>query len=134
MLDISSVNLLAVLAATVIAFVLGGLWYGPLFGRAWMHAIGKTPEEIKPTPAPFVISFFTALITSLVVALLIGGLGIRGAVDGAVLGALVGFGCIATAMASDSAFCGWGLRLFLIQAGYRVSYSVIMGAILGAWQ
>ena len=38
------------------------------------------------------------------------------------------------AMASDTAFCGWGLRLFIIQAGYRVVYSVVMGALLGGWQ
>ncbi|MBA2459694.1 MAG: DUF1761 family protein, partial [Gemmatimonadales bacterium] len=31
-----NVSLLAVLVATLLGFVLGGLWYGPLFGRAWM--------------------------------------------------------------------------------------------------
>ena len=27
-----------------------------------------------------------------------------------------------------------GLKLFLIQSGYRVLYSVLMGGILGYWQ
>lgn len=51
----------------------------------------------------------------------------------AVFGLIVGIGFIATAMASDSAFCGWGMQLFLIQSGYRVAYSVLMGAIIGAF-
>ena len=45
MLDLSGLNWLAILVATVAAFVLGGLWYGPLFGKAWMAALGKTEED-----------------------------------------------------------------------------------------
>ncbi len=86
-----------------------------------------------PSPAPFVISFFTALITCVVVAGLMLLLGVETAAGGAVFGLIVGVGFIATAMASDTAFCGWGLRLFLIRSGYRVAYSVLMGAIIGAF-
>lgn len=127
-------NWWAILLATVLAFGLGGLWYGPLFGNAWLAAMGKTADEIEPSPTPFVVSFFTALLTAIVLAWLINALAITGWLDGLVLGLVVGIGFIATAMASDTAFCGWGLRLFLIQAGYRVVYSVIMGALLGGWQ
>ncbi len=127
-------NWWAILAATVLAFVLGGLWYGPLFGKAWLAAIGKTEADIEPTPAPFIISFFTALLTAVTLAWLIHALGITTWLGGLVLGAVTGVGFIATAMASDTAFCGWGARLFAIQAGYRVLYSILMGAILGAWQ
>lgn len=133
MLDFAGLNWVAILVATIAGFVLGGLWYGPLFGKAWMNAIGKTPEELQPSPTPFVISFFTALITAVVLSALISSLGITDWLNGAVLGLLTGVGFIATAMASDTAFCGWGSRLFLIQSGYRVSYSIVMGAILGAW-
>ena len=127
------VDWLAIGVATVVAFVLGGLWYGPLFGKAWMTALGKTEADIQPTPAPFIISFFTALVTCIVVAGLMGALAIDGVLPGAAFGLLVGMGFIATAMASDTAFCGWGLPLFLIQAGYRVTYSILMGAIIGAF-
>ncbi len=133
MIDLMALNWLAILIATVVAFVLGGLWYGPLFGQAWMDALGKTEDDIEPTASPFVISFFTALLTCIVVAALMLALGIGTVIGGAVFGLVVGIGFIATAMASDSAFCGWGVRLFLIQAGYRVAYSVLMGAIIGAF-
>lgn len=128
------INWWAVLVATVLAFVLGGIWYGPVFGQAWLAALGKTEEDIEPSPRPFIISFFTALITAVVLAWLIIALGVVGWVNGAMLGLVTGVGFIATAMASDSAFCGWSLRLFLIQSGYRVVYSILMGAVLGGWQ
>lgn len=133
MIDLMAIDWLAVLIATAMAFVLGGLWYGPLFGQAWMDALGKTADEIEPTPAPFVISFFTALLTCIVLAVLMLLLGIETTTGGAIFGLVVGLGFIATAMASDTAFCGWGVRLFLIQSGYRVAYSVLMGAIIGAF-
>lgn len=98
-----------------------------------MHALGKTEADIEPTPTPFIISFFTALLTCIVLAALIQALGIETLTGGLILGAITGVGLIATAMASDSAFCGWSLKLFLIQSGYRILYSIVMGGILAYW-
>lgn len=134
MLEISGLNWLAVIVATAVGFIIGGIWYGPLFGDAWMSAIGKTADQIQPSPAPFVISFFTALITAIVLAMLINALDISTLGGGVVIGLLVGVGFIATAMASDAAFGDTGLKLWLIQSGYRVLYSVVMGAILAVWR
>ena len=133
MLEFGGLNWWAIFGATAVAFVIGGLWYGPIFGKAWMQALGKTEDDIEPTPAPFIISFFTALVTSIVLAALIQTLGIQTINGGLILGGLMGIGFIATAMASDSAFCGWSLQLFLIQSGYRVLYSIVMGGILAYW-
>lgn len=132
-IDIGDLNWLAILVATAAAFLLGGIWYGPLFGKAWMSAIGKTEDELQPSPAPFIISFFTALLTCVVLAVIMKNLSIQSLAGGVTLGAMTGIGFIATAMASDSAFCGWGVKLWAIQSGYRVVYSVIMGGILGVW-
>jgi hypothetical protein len=131
----SGLNWWAILVATVAGFMLGGLWYGPIFGKSWLRAIGKKEEDLtNPAPA-FAISFFTAFVTALLMALLIGALGmVETALDGALLCLYIGVGFIAAAMASDYAFCRWPQELFFIQAGYRVVYSVIVGAILAAWR
>lgn len=58
-------NYLAVLAAAVSAFVLGGLWYSPvLFHKAWLAASGLTPEQAAAgNPAMiFGLSFLLALV------------------------------------------------------------------------
>lgn len=49
-MDFSSFSWLAVLAAVVANMVLGFLWYGPLFGKSWRAAVGKT-EEDRPDPS-----------------------------------------------------------------------------------
>ena len=41
------INWIAVLVAAVSAFMIGGIWYGPLFGKKWMELVGKTEEDIK---------------------------------------------------------------------------------------
>lgn len=133
MLDFVGLNWWAILVATAAAFALGGLWYGPMFGKAWLAALGKSAEELTPSPQPFIISAFTALVTCVVVAALMSGLNMTGLLAGLVLGLLTGVGFIATAMASDAAFCGWGWKLWAIQAGYRVAYAVLMGGIIGVW-
>ena len=133
MLDFGGLNWWAIIVATAAAFALGALWYGPMFGKAWVAALGKTEDEIQPSPEPFIVSAVAALVTCVVVAALMHGLAMTGSITGIVFGLITGVGFIATSMASDSAFCGWGWKLWSIQAGYRVTYSALMGGIIGIW-
>ena len=133
MIDFTGLNWWAIVVATAAAFALGGLWYGPLFGKAWLAALGKNEDDIKPSAEPFVVSAVAALATCVVVAALMNDLGTSGLGPGLVFGFITGVGFIAAAMASDTAFCGWGWKLWTIQAGYRVAYSVLMGGIIGVW-
>ena len=133
MIDFTGLNWWAIVVATAIAFALGALWYGPLFGKAWLAALGKTEDDIQPSPEPFIVSAVAALVTCIVVAALMRGLEMNGVITGVVFGLITGVGFIATSMASDSVFCGWGWRLWSIQAGYRVAYSALMGGIIGVW-
>ncbi|HMY36376.1 MAG TPA: DUF1761 domain-containing protein, partial [bacterium] len=44
----NSLNWLAIIVASISAFVLGGIWYSPLmFGNAWMKVAGMTEESVK---------------------------------------------------------------------------------------
>ena len=40
-------NYLAIIATTALGFLIGGLWYGPLFGKAWQREVGLSDEAIK---------------------------------------------------------------------------------------
>ena len=44
-------NYLAIILATVVMMALGFLWYGPLFAKQWLAAIGRTEDQITPPPA-----------------------------------------------------------------------------------
>ena len=41
---LKGVNWIAVIVAVVLLEGLGMLWYGPLFGKAWVAALGHTPD------------------------------------------------------------------------------------------
>jgi hypothetical protein len=43
----ANANLLAILVAAATGFLIGGLWYGPLFGKAWMAEHGFTEEQMR---------------------------------------------------------------------------------------
>ena len=132
--DYEGLNYLAILVVTIAGFLLGGVWYGPLFAKAWMAEVGKTEADLKGGPAPFVISFVTAFVTAVVLAVLVNTMGISTAGDGIALGLYAGLGFIATGMGSDMAFRGDSVKLWAIQSGYRVAYSVIMGWVLAVWR
>ena len=65
------VNWLAVLLGGVFSMILGFLWYGPLFGKLWLRAIDKKEEELKSSPAIYVLAFLGALVTGYVLAVLV---------------------------------------------------------------
>jgi hypothetical protein len=45
----SIISIWPVLIAAAVSTVLGSLWFGPWFGRAWAHSIGmKAPEDCTP--------------------------------------------------------------------------------------
>ena len=133
MADLASLNWIAIIVLTIGSFVLGYLWYGPVFGKAWLAALGKDESEIQPSPTPFIVSFVTMLLTCIVMAWMVQALAIDTWLAGACLGALIGIAYIAASSASDTAFCGWSWNLWAIQAGYRVVYSIIMGLVLAIW-
>ncbi len=135
-MDISTINWLAVIAAALSTFLLGGVWYSPaLFGNAWMRENGFTEEQLKKRNMAriFGFSFLWGLIMSVNLAMFLND----PATDlswGASAGFLAGFGWVAMAIFVLGLFEGRSTRLMLINAGYFIVSFVIMGLILGAWR
>lgn len=131
-----SFNYLAILAAALSTFVLGGLWYSPaLFGRAWMRECGFTEESLKRMGGMgriFGGSFLLAVIMALNLAAFIGNKATLA--FGTFAGAAAGFGWVALAFGTTYLFERRSLTLFFINAGYHAIAFTIMGAILGAWK
>jgi hypothetical protein len=130
-------NSLAILGATAAAFILGGIWYAPpVFGAAWMMALGKTKEDCegKGMGKPMVLCFIMTLLTAFALAVILSSLGIHGARDGALTSLFICAGFVLTSNFNDFLFTGWNTRVFWIGTGYKVIDFLVMGAILGAWQ
>ena len=134
-LPFASLNYFAIFVASLSGYVLGAFWYSPFgFGQSWLELVVLKEEELTDPIKPMIFTFFSALIKSFTLALVILAFGAKTFVDGATIGLLVGIGLISTSMFSDYMFGRWNLKLFLIQAGYRVCFVTLAGGILGFWR
>ncbi len=69
----TEINILAVLVASIIPMIIGALWYAPfLFGKVWMTAMGKKPEELGSPAGSMVISYVLFMILSFSLAWFLG--------------------------------------------------------------
>jgi hypothetical protein len=65
------VNIMAILAATVVSYILGSLWYLWL-GKSWRHAVGWTEDGPAYRPSPF--ELIIGLIGQLIMAIALSGI------------------------------------------------------------
>ena len=128
-------NLWAVLAAAISAFMLGGVWYAPfLFGGAWKRANVFGDDEPPPAGAKiFVISFVLSLVMAVNLAMFLNDPKTN-LVWGATAGFLAGFGWVAMGIGIVSLFERRPWSYVLVNGGYLTVALVVMGAILGGWR
>jgi hypothetical protein len=128
-------NLLAVLIATLSAFVLGGLWYSELlFGRAWRKANGfGTGAPPASGGVVFGVSFVFCLVMALNLAMFLNDAKTT-LTWGATAGFLAGFGWIAMGLGVVSLFEHRPVSYILVNGGYLTVALTVMGAILGVWR
>jgi len=127
------INWLAVLAAAVSSFVLGGAWYSALFAKVWQRAAGVSDEQIKSANMLVIFggSFVLALIASASFAVFLGP--DLDAMTGALYGFTAGLCWVTTSIGMDYLFERRSLTLFLINGGYHTLQFTLIGAILGAF-
>ena len=134
-MDMSTINHLAVIAAAVSSFLLGGIWYGPLFGKAWMQETGLSAETMaKGNQAKiYGLAFLWTLFMSYNLAMMLNDPSI-GLNEGLMYGSLTGFGFITMGMFVVGLFERRSMKLMLINGGFMTISLTIIGAILGAWR
>jgi hypothetical protein len=134
-MDLSTINWLAVVAASLVGFVVGGIWYGPLFGKLWMAAAGVTPEIARNANMGVIYSlcFVFQAVMALCLAMFLNDSAI-GLQEGAFYGFLTGAGWIAPALAINALFEQKPPRYMAINGGYWIVVFTLMGVILGGWK
>jgi len=73
-MDLQSLNWPAVIAAAASAFLLGGIWYGPLFKQAWCREAGvdSAAPSVRHPAQVFGFAFLLSLIAAITFALFLG--------------------------------------------------------------
>jgi hypothetical protein len=130
----AQINWLSVIVSALAAFAVGSLWYSPvLFGKTWQVLAKLSDEDIKNSNMVLIFgtTFFLNLLAALVLDMFIG----RDAtlVFGLMAGLMVSVFWIGSSFAITYLYTRKPLKLFMIDAGYYVTFYGIMGVILGAW-
>lgn len=138
-IDFGSINWLAVIVAAFAMFMLGGVWYTALFGKAWQRLNGYSDEKLvemrakRPPPVFFGTLIACYVVVSLVMALLVGVMEISSAGAGAMLGGVV-FVLVAAVQVTGQVASDKPMRAMLIDLACQLIYMVMTGAILGGWR
>jgi len=143
-MTVPAVNYLAVLAAAVVMFILGGLWYSPLlFAKRWIALQGRTEEQMRAQaaagnmPLMYVSAFVCSLITAIIMAHILAHMAFimpTGAVHGAFFGFMAWLGFAAPTSYATALFSGKPKQLWLIDSMYYLVSFVLAGLILAAWR
>lgn len=139
------INYLAVVVSAVVMFALGGLWYGPLFGKPWMESMGWSPEKLKEMQAGgqkgmalnYCLQAIGSLLMAFVLAHALYFASTAMHVSGVPAGLMAGFwnwlGFIVPVTVGVVLWDGKPWKLWFINAGYYLVGLLCMGAILAIW-
>ena len=132
--NLENINLLAVGAAALSSFLIGGLWYSPvLFGNTWNKEAGNPSKAGQGHPAKvFGLSFVFALISAFAYA---GFIPLQTtSMAGFVQGAGMGAGLVAASFGINYQFANRSGMMWLIDGGYHTVQFAVYGLILAIWQ
>lgn len=128
----ANANILAILIAAASGFLVGGIWYGPLFGKAWQRAIGLSDDELKS--ANVIKIFGITFLFSLLSAVFLGHLLAHFDTDfyrTMMISTGIALGFVAPAIGTNYLYGRKSGKLFAIDAGYWIVFYAAMGLVFG---
>lgn len=136
----ANINYWAVLVCTVLSMVIGTVWYGPLFGKKFMAAMGMdkwTPEQQaamkKQMGMSYALQFLASLVMFFILSIFTAGTSPHSGLNGIHVALLTWVGFVVPMKIGDTIWGGkWSL--FWIGVGYMLVLLVASGAIIGAWR
>lgn len=123
-----------IIVATVAAMVIGGLWYGPVFGKSWMELIGKTREQLRAQGGlGYLIAALGAFITAIVMTAVTQWAAAVGFGEGALVGIVVWAGFTLSTLVTGAVFEGRPWGLIMINSGNSLLTFLVVGGIVAAF-
>ncbi len=133
------INYLAVLVATIVHFLIGGLWYGILFSNKFVELIGWNQEKLKqmeshnPTKE-MIIAFISSLVLCYILALFVQYTKANTAREGLQTAFWLWLGFVATTQLATVVFEERNPGLYLLNVGYQFVGCAAAGIILALWK
>jgi hypothetical protein len=139
-------NWIAIIVSVVVSWLIGGLWYGPLFNKAWAKEMGFT-ADMKPTGAELGKVMALNIFGTFLMALVLGhevliwrastwnaGPDHHSAIYGFFAGFMTWLGFVVPIMLNQVAFERKTWKLFGINAGFQFISMQVMAMILSFWR
>ena len=129
-------NYLAVIVAAFAYWLLGALWYGVLFGEAWMALEHMTEEQARSmNPVlPYLITFVLNVLIAYALAQICIWRNADTLGRGASVGVLLWIGFVGPVTFTTYMYEMRPKELFAINQFFPLAGFVLMGAILGGWK
>lgn len=126
----ANANLLAILVAASTGFLIGGLWYGPLFGKAWMAEHGFTEEQLRGSNMfkIYGLTFAFSLLSAVFLGHLLAFFDTNTR-STLMISVGISLGYIIPAIGTNYLFSRKSGRLFAIDAGYWIVFYAAMGFV-----
>jgi hypothetical protein len=140
------INYVAILVAAIASMVVGGIWYGPLFGKLWMKGMGWDPSDhehmakMKKAAGPaYAQQFIGSLLTGYALAHMLWAFGIAlPEITGAAAGFQAGFwswvGFVLPVKYGDKLWGGKKFKYLSVDLAYYLVNLVIMAVIIAVWR
>ena len=130
----------AVIVATIVHFILGGLWYSPLlFGNKFLQLINWSPQQIQQMESEshakeLAIAFVMSLILVYILAHFVQYTKATTAMGGIQTAFWLWLGFVVTTHVPTVIFEGRSFGLFLINVAYQFVGCALAGVILAVWR
>jgi len=126
-------NWLAVAVSALAVFMIGWIWYGPLFSKPWASGMGYDMSgDMKMDPKMLVVSYLMSFFTAWTLSTLLADTTELGA---ALKGAfLLWLGLVATLYALNQVYDSRPWRVWAINVGYHLVGMLVTAAIVTLWR
>ena len=126
---LEQINYLAILAASIVCFSLGFVWFSIPYIRQQSDNLAII-SSIRNQG--FTLSFIGTFISAFAVSYLLAWLQIKDFHQALILGLILGIGVVVPVY-SDSLICGGKQKAVMYMLGYRIMFYVVLTVVLAVW-
>lgn len=127
---LSAVSPLHLVAALVVAFVIGYVWYGPLFGKAWMKLVGLTEAQCRKNIRAMYWNVLITLLLALQIEMYVIFIGGHTTFAGLFVGMRYAV-VVGLVLAMHALYEQRSAKLTMMNIGFNLVCLSAMGAVIG---
>jgi hypothetical protein len=128
-------NVLAVLAAAVLQWLVGWLWYGVIFNKSYRALVGAPESQKQGNPGGIMsLVFVTNLILAFALSQIVMLSGVTAITKGMFVGVVCGLGFVVPPLLAQHVSEGKPFKLFGINSIYWLIAMGLSGSLLACWR